>query len=156
MPRLQLASFWEGNRAELFGTYVLSGIASVAAVPHQFDVGVDLLCTLMRREGNAMYAGRSLGVQVKSGVSEFRYGGLSELGIWKKYELKWLYGQDAPLLLGVVDLTKWRVRLYSPTRMWWVMFKYFWPGEIVLVPDLEPAGNVSRDFPRQALPSATD
>jgi hypothetical protein len=78
MPGLQLASFWEWNRAELFGTYVLSGIASVAAVPHQFDVGVDLLCTLMRREGNALYAGRSFGVQVKSGAQEFRYGGLHE------------------------------------------------------------------------------
>jgi hypothetical protein len=103
-----------------------------------------------------MYAGRSFGVQVKSAGGEFRYGGLSDRGVWKKYELKWLYGQDAPLLLGVVDLSRWCVRLYSPTRMWWVMFKYFWPGEIILVPDLEPASKVGRDFDRQPLPTADD
>ena len=154
MPGLQLASFWEGNRAELFATYVLSGIASVAGVPHQFDVGVDLLCTLMRRQENALYAGRSFGVQVKSGPTEFRYGGISDKGVWRKYELKWLYSQDAPLLFGVVDLHRWSFRLYSPTRMWWVLFKYFWPGEIVLVPDEEPPVNVARNFPREPLTAA--
>ena len=117
MPGLQLASFWEGNRAELFATYVLSGIASVASVPHQFDVGIDLLCTLMRRDGNSMYAGRSFGVQVRLGAREFRYGGLTDRGKWKKHELKWLFSQDVPLLFGVVDLNKWHFRLYSPTRI---------------------------------------
>jgi hypothetical protein len=38
--------------------------------------------------------------------------------------------------------------------MWWVLFKYFWPGEIVLVPDEEPPVNAARNFPREPLTAA--
>jgi hypothetical protein len=160
MPGLQWAPFWEGNRAELFATYVLSSVAAVVGVPRQVDFGLDLLCTLTRQDGNALYAGRAFGVQVKSaGSPEARYGGLKD-GAWKKYEIDWLYGQDLPMLLCTVDLQQWRVSLYSVTRMWWVRWKMGIPGEIILVPSMELGADASRTessrYPRQELPLASD
>ena len=158
MPGLQWSTFWEGNRAELFSTYVLSGVAAVAGVPRPVDFGIDLLCTLTRREEKALYAGRSFGVQVKLGAeAEFRYGGLNDRGEWKRYEVEWLYGQGQPFLLCTVNLRERCVKLYSPTRMWWLRWKKGWPGEVVLVPDLEldeAAAQTSGEvYSRRALPA---
>lgn len=157
---MQWAPFWEGNRAELFATYVLSSVAAVIAVPRPVDFGVDLLCTLTRQQGNALYAGRSFGVQVKSADSpEPRYGGLRN-GTWRGYELEWLYGQDLPMLLCTVDLKQWRVKIYSLTRMWWVRYQMGRPGEVVLVPDLPieefEGRSMSNRYRRKELPLAAD
>jgi hypothetical protein len=101
------------------------------------DFGFDLLCTLTRREGNSLYAGRAFGVQVKSkGSPEMRYGGLDDRGNWKGYEIDWLYGQDQPLVACIVDLKAWTVNLYSTQFMWWVPWQVGAPGEIILVPEL--------------------
>ncbi len=137
MPGLQLASFWEGTRAQLFATHVLSSVAAVVPVPVPMDFGHDLLCTLTRRERHALYAGHAFGVQVKAkGSPEIRYGGLNDRREWKRYEIDWLYGQHQPLIVCIVDLKDWAVSLYSAQFMWWVRCQKRTPGEIVLTPDL--------------------
>jgi len=121
MPGLQWSTFWEGNRAELFATYILSSVAAVVPVPRPVDYGLDLLCTLTRRDNRALYAGRAFGVQVRSiSRSEVKYGGVNREGDWREHEVEWLYGQDQPILLCLVDLKEWRIRLYSTVRVWWV------------------------------------
>lgn len=138
MPGQQLYSYWEGNRSQLLATHILSSVAAVVPVPREFDFGLDLLCTLTRHEGGALYAGRSSGIQVKSASDPIvKYGGLNKQGAWKKYELDWLYGQDQPIILCIVDLKQWRIRLYSTVRMWYLPFKVQKPGEVQLIPDLE-------------------
>jgi len=138
MPGRQLFSFWEGNRSQLLAVHILSSVAAVVPVPVGFDFGLDLLCTLTQADGNSLYAGRAFGVQVKSaGYPELRYGGLNARGEWKEYEVKWLYGQDQPIVLALVDINEWTVSLYSTVRMWWVLYQYGPPGEVVLVPGLE-------------------
>ena len=137
MPGLQLASFWEGNRAQLFATHILSSVAAVVPVPVPMDFGFDLLCTLTRRDRNSLFAGRAFGVQVKSkGDPEIGYGGLNDRGDSKGYEINWLYGQDQPLLVCIVDLKAWTVNLYSTQYMWWVPWQKGTPGQVVLVPEL--------------------
>lgn len=139
MPGLRLASFWEGDRSELFATYILSSVAAVVPVPRQVDFGIDLLCTLTRHEGKALYAGPAFAVQIKSeSARQICYGGLDRHGKWKSHELQYLFGQDQPLILCVVSLDEWRVRLYSTARIWWVLWQRGnQPGEIVLDPDLD-------------------
>jgi hypothetical protein len=136
MPGLHWATFWEGNRAELFATYILSSVAAVVPVPRTADYGLDLLCTLTRRDNRALYAGKAFGVQVKSVSNpEIKYGGINNKGNWKDYEINWLFGQEQPILLCIVNLKEWRVRLYSTMRMWWLRWMKGSPGEVVLVPD---------------------
>jgi hypothetical protein len=101
------------------------------------DFGHDLLCTLTRRERHALHASHAFGVQVKSrSAAEVHYGGLDKHGVWKKYELDWLYDTTQPLLVCVVDLKQWSVNLYATDTKWWVPNLHGIPGEVVLVPDL--------------------
>lgn len=151
MPGKQLFSYSEGNRAQILATYVLSSLAAVVTVPREVDYGLDLLCTLTHHEGNALYAGRAFGVQVKSASdSKIRYGGIDKNGKWKGYELKWLFGQDQPIIICVADLKKWSVRLYSTARIWFLYYQVGIPTEVILIPDLE-----LRDEPFQPV-SAQD
>jgi hypothetical protein len=157
MPGLQLASFWEGNRSQLFATHVLSSVAAVVPVPVSMDFGTDLLCTLTHREGPVLYAGRSFAVQVKSeSEPEVRYGGLNKKGEWKRYEIDWLWGQDQVFFLCVVDLREWTVKVYSTQRMWWVRWQKGIPGEVVLVPDARPedfaSGDANNRYPFERIP----
>lgn len=164
MPGLQLASFWEGNRAQLFATYVLSSVAAVVPVPVPMDFGHDLLCTLTRRDRHALFAGLGFGVQVKSkSEPEIRYGGLNERGVWKKYEVDWLYDQHQSFVVCVVDLKEWTVNLYSTQFMWWVPWQKGTPGEVVLVPDLSldsftvaEGGSNDNRYRSAPLPNASD
>jgi len=100
------------------------------------DFGHDLLCTLTRHEGRALYAGRAFGVQVKSASDPaIRYGGLNDRREWKRYEVEWLYDQHQGFVVCVVDLKNWTVSLYSTQFRWWVPWQKGTPGEVVLVPD---------------------
>ena len=154
MTGLLLAKPWEGHRNEAFAEYVLSSIATVVRVPRQADFGFDLLCTLTRYAGNVLYAGRSFGVQVKP-ISDKKigYGGVKKKK-WKRYEINWLFKQDQPLFLGIVDLENHSLCLYSTHRMWWLYNEIDRnPGKIVLMPDVQPQGNVSMNwFNRRRLP----
>ena len=159
MPGLQLASFWEGNRAELFATYALSSVAAVVNVPRPFDFGLDLLCTLTHQDNNLLHAGKAFGVQVKAASAQkVQYGGLdAKKRKWKKHEIDWLFGQDQPIILCIVDLKQWRVRLYSTIPIWWLRWMRG-PnlGEVVLEPDLEADSSKSRGYSRTQLELGED
>lgn len=138
MPGQQLKSTWGGNRAELLSIYALSSIAAVTHVRREEDFGFDLLCTLLTQYKNVLRAGRSFGVQVKlSGQNEIVYGGLNNNGMWKDYEIEWLFNQDQPILIAMSDVKNWKVRLYSTSHIWYLKYQVGRPGEIVLLPDRE-------------------
>jgi len=146
MTGLLLAKPWEGHRNEAFAEYVLSSIATVVRVPRQADFGFDLLCTLTRYADNVLYAGKSFGVQIKPpSLENVTYGAIHDKnGKWKlkSYEIDWLFGQDQPLFLGIVDLKSHSMCLYSTHRMWWVYNEIGNPGRIVLVPEAQPPGDI--------------
>jgi len=125
------------------------------------DFGADLLCTLTRRHGPGLYAGRSFSVQVKSASdAEVRYGGLNDRGQWKRYEIDWLYGQDQVFLLCIVNLREWTVNLYSTQFIWSLTWQKGVPGEVVLVPDLRVGDfatpDVNSRYPSEALRGTQD
>lgn len=158
MPGKRLYSFSEGDRAEDLATYVLSAFSAVVPVRRQADYGADLLCIITHREGNALYAGRSFQVQVKSASeTEISYGGLDDSGAWKVYELHWLYGQDQPILLCMVNQKELNAKLYSTVRIWGVRYQWGPMGEVVLVPDEQAEGEGAPDqYSRKPLGATRD
>lgn len=134
-----LKATWNGTRAELLASYILTSIATATQVRREADFGLDLLCTLIGYEANVIRPEKSFGVQVKSpGEANVEYGGLDTKGRWKSYEVEWLFSQDQPILVAIADVQKWRVRLYSTSRIWYLLFQIGTkplPGKIILVPD---------------------
>lgn len=106
MPGRRRTNYRAGDLAEDLGILLLKGIAAVAEVDREEDVGVDAVATLLRRDadGNS-YAEESFCVQVKAAsTSEVSFTG---------HELEWFASQQLPMFFGLVSLNDQSLSLYS-------------------------------------------
>lgn len=110
-------------------------------VPHEEDIGVDFNCTLAKKEDRRLSFSSSFLVQIKS-VSrnnDLTYGGPHEkTGQWQEEEIKWLFRQDLPLIIGLVDRSKLTLSLYTTSAMWSVFYRSDKLGQVVLQPGIPP------------------
>lgn len=139
MPGRRLAIFRHGELAEYVSQYFLSNISSTIPVPRQEDYGLDFVGAVTHHRGGHLHPTRLFGVQVKSGaLKDVSYGGGRKR--WKKWEIDWLYGQDVPLFIGLVDAGLHTLRLYSTKRIWWSAWQFGMPFKVVLQPDAQLPG----------------
>src|SRR4030067_3640484 len=104
MPGSLWFPFRQGNRSEYLALYILSALGVVVKVPKEEDIGADFHCSLAHMEGKRMTFHSPFLVQTKSiSESKISYGGPDEKGCWKKEEVNWLFGQELPLLIGLLD-----------------------------------------------------
>jgi hypothetical protein len=99
------SQFRSGNIAEHLGLLLLKGIAAVADVPRQEDVGLDAVASLLRKgdDGN-LYAEDSFFVQLKSESKRtLKYRG---------HALSWLLDQELPMFIGRVSVKDAAISLY--------------------------------------------
>jgi len=137
MPGSLWFPFRQGHRSEYLALYILSALGVVVKVPKEEDIGADFHCSLAHLDGKRMTFNFPFLVQTKS-VSEstVSYGGPDDLNRWKKEQIDWLFGQELPLLIGLVDKKTATLRLYSTSNMWAAWYTSGRPGEIVLRPDV--------------------
>lgn len=144
MPGSLPFTFREGNISEYLAQFILSCLGTCVPVPRQEDIGADFHCTVARRNGLVLTFGSPYIVQIKSesDVKEDKiyYGWHppkkeGERGVWKKAELEWLFSQENPLLIGIVDRDQLRLSLYSTSALWMAYYKQRLPCQIVLVPN---------------------
>lgn len=137
MPGLMWASFREGDRSEYLALYLLSALGVAASVPRQEDIGADFNCVLAKADGNRLTFKEAFLVQVKSASAKrtIRYGGPDQKGQWKKEEVAWLFGQELPMLVGIVDKVAGALHLYSTSNMWHGRNQGGNLGQVWLVPD---------------------
>jgi hypothetical protein len=136
MPGSKWFTFRQGNRSEYLAQYILSALGVAVKVPIEEDVGADFHCSLAKFNGNLMTFFAPFLVQIKS-ISEKNiiYGGVGSNGIWKKEEIEWLFSQELPLLIGLVDKKDLTLRLYTTSNMW---AAWYFSGKIaqaILCPD---------------------
>ena len=100
------ASFRSGNLAEDLGFLLLKGIAAIADVPRQEDVGIDAIATLLRRDADGnCYAEDSFLVQLKSAsTKQIEYN---------DHEIQWFVYHSQPMFIGLVSLEDAQISLYS-------------------------------------------
>ena len=51
---------------------------------------------------------------------EISYGGLNKEKKWKDYEKEWLFKQQLPLFIGLIDKEKNSLRIYSSSTLWFL------------------------------------
>lgn len=135
MPGSIWFPFRQGNRSEYLALYILSSLGISVYVPRIEDIGADFYCSLTKRDGNRMTFHLPFIVQVKSSsVEKIPFGGPDEHGRWRKEEIEWLFSQELPLLVGVVDKETSKLHLYSTSSMWAARYAGGAFGEIVLLP----------------------
>jgi hypothetical protein len=106
MPGRRRTSFRSGDLAEDLGIFLLKGLAAVAEVQRQEDVGLDAIATLLRpdSDGNS-YAEDTFVVQLKS-------ESITELEL-RDHEFRWFTQQTLPMFIGRVSLKRSEMALYS-------------------------------------------
>ena len=106
MPGRRRTNFRSGDLAEDLGIFLLKGLAAVAEVQRQEDIGLDAIATLLRRDpdGNS-YAEDTFVVQLKS-------ESITELDL-RDHEFRWFAQQRLPMFIGKVSLKRSEIALYS-------------------------------------------
>jgi hypothetical protein len=114
----------EGDRIEYLAEFLLSGIGLVTPVPRQEEVGVDFYCALADQEKGAITFGYPFLVQVRSMVKPVvhlkppkRYR--HQKGVLPDH-LSWLFRQELPMFLALVDKEEISIRLYSLSPIWFL------------------------------------
>ncbi|MBD2066255.1 hypothetical protein H6F93_01710 [Leptolyngbya sp. FACHB-671] len=109
MPGKRSTNLRKGDRAEGFGIQALRSFAAVAPVPREEDIGIDIICTLLRPEGALQYAEDSFFVQIKSvSVSEITY---------EDDDYIWLCNLLLPIFIARVDLGASKIEIFSMQRV---------------------------------------
>lgn len=128
--------FRQGARSEYLAQYILSALGISVSVPRTEDIGVDFYCSLAKRNGNRITFYAPFIVQVKSSSEkEIFYGGPDSKQQWKKQEVDWLFSQELPLLIGIVDKKALTLKLYSTSNIWAARYSGGNTGQVILQPD---------------------
>lgn len=142
-------SFRQGDRAEYLAQYILSAIAITVPVPRQEDVGTDLHCSLLKKEGNNLRPYLPFNIQIKSHADEVLKEGVSFGGLttskepqWRRHEIEQLCQTDTPFLVGIVNKDEQWIDLFCTITRYFVA--YNWkrtglPRQVNLIP-YEPLG----------------
>jgi hypothetical protein len=147
------ASFREGDRSEYLALYLLSALGVAVSVPRQEDIGADFHCVLASTDGKRSTFKDPYLVQVKSSSArgDIRYGGPDDKRRWRREEVEWLFGQELPILVGLVDKASSSLNLYSTSNMWHARYMGGNLGEVCLVPDspAEQNAEIPRPYANQ-------
>lgn len=137
----------EGDRSEYLAVYMFSAFGLVTAVPRQEDIGFDLVCSIADREKGRLSFNNQYLVSVKSlsspNINLFPTGKDDE----ELLHFKWLFTQELPLLLSVVDKENEELRIFSTLPVWFLLYENMKDcGSVSLLPriDLSNTSNVDR------------
>jgi hypothetical protein len=117
-------NYRKGDLAEGMGLELLRRFAVVAPVPRPEDIGLDGVCTLLRRDGRRLVGENTFGVQVKA--ASVRAITLA------RENAQWLEGLEMPVFWISVNLKKARVEVYS---FEWAFSEELTPSGITLLLD---------------------
>jgi hypothetical protein len=99
----------KGDLAEGLGIEMLRAFTAVAPVPRSEDIGVDVICTLLRPDGAMQYAEDSFYVQIKSAsIFEITY---------QDDSYSWLCELFLPIFIARVNLVAAQIEIFSMQRV---------------------------------------
>lgn len=98
-------NFRQGFRAEYLAKFIISAFGPCERISQENDYGIDLIASLMKKEGKAGLVSSTYGVQVKTGDANFVYAG-NQL-------FDWIKAFNIPLLMCRVIREEGRILLYS-------------------------------------------
>lgn len=127
-------NFREGDRSEYLATYFFSAVGLVTPVPRQEDIGFDMVCSIADQETGRLTFNYQYLLSVKS-LSTPNINltpAKSEDGTLP--HIAWLFRQELPLLLAVIDKEGQEVRVYSTLPIWFLYFENQDCGSVTLAP----------------------
>lgn len=155
MSGVRSYSFREGDRSEYLAQFLLSAIGLCTPIPRQEDIGFDFSCSIADQEEGQISFGSPFLVTVKS-ISHPNIECLPPKKPKDQKHVEWLFKQDMPLFLGIVDKEAVSIRLYSLVPLYFLFYEGGLElGSLSIRPRLNPTqdAHVGRPTRGEALPS---
>ncbi len=155
MSGRQVFNWREGDRNEYVASFLLSALGLVTPFPRHEDIGVDFYCALADQEKSVTSFGFPFLVLVKSTAKP-----VVHLKAPKKYRhqkgvlpdhLSWLFLQEVPLFLALVDKDENSIGLYSLSPLWFLVHDHETCPDCAslrLVPRTKSEGTAPVEAPR--------
>src|SRR6266511_2985502 len=152
MSGVRSYSFREGDRSEYLAQFLLSAAGLCTFIPRQEDIGFDFSCTIADQQTGTLTFGYPYLISIKSisnpvvdvvpsaaviAANNFRHVG-------------WLFRQELPIFLGVVDKDAVSLRIFSMVPLWFLYY-HGGPniGSLSLMPRLDPNNQQDVGLPIQ-------
>jgi hypothetical protein len=134
-------TFRQGDLSEYLASYLLASLGLITPVPRQEDIGIDFHCTLADGEKGAVTFGFPFLLQTKSTTNaKVGFALVKSKKQWLRHDLEFLFRQELPVFLGIVDKATVTISLYLCAPIWFLIYENPKCAEFKLVPDL-----ISRD-----------
>lgn len=147
----------EGDRSEYFAQVLLSGLGLSTPIPRQEDIGFDFHCSLADQTSGVLTFGHPYLVSVKSlskpNIELYPTDAAAAAG--DQRHIEWLFRQELPFFLGVVDKANFQMRLYSLIPLWFIYYEGG-PrcGSLLIKPRLDSADLSHVDRPKDVSETA--
>jgi hypothetical protein len=140
MPGVRSYSFREGDRSEYLAQFLLSAIGLCTAIPRQEDIGFDFACSIADGEEGNLSFGYPYLISIKSISSPCIEVEPNKTTIKEddSKHVAWLFRQEQPTFLGVVDKDAVSLQIFSLLPLW---FLYYRGGPTVGTMKLTPRLN---------------
>ena len=125
MSGTRLHSWREGDRSEYFAQVLLSGLGLSTPIPRQEDIGYDFSCNIADQEGGILSFGYPFLISIKS-LSNPNLDLVPSPRAKRENDQRhvdWLFRQEIPSFLGVVDKDAFSLRIFSLNPLWFIYYE---------------------------------
>lgn len=125
MSGLKSYSFREGDRSEYLAQFLLSGLGLCTPIPRPEDIGVDFVCSLADQESGMLTFGFPYLISIKSisSPSIVLEPSATVINQSSSSHVDWLFCQELPILLGVVDKKALQLQFFSLLPVWFLYYQ---------------------------------
>ncbi len=143
MPGVRSYSFREGDRSEYLAQFLLSALGLCTFIPRQEDIGFDFSCSLADQEAGILTFGYPYLISIKSRSMPSIHVEPTKTAIEADdaRHVAWLFRQNQPVFLGVVDKEDVSLHIFSLLPLW---FLYYYGGPTVGSLSLNPRFDVAQ------------
>ncbi|TGL73137.1 hypothetical protein [Leptospira kmetyi] len=117
MSGIRSHNFREGDRSEYLANYLLSGLGLATPVPRPEDIGIDFFCNISEQQKGLLSFGYPYCIQIKSYSTEEIVFGSYESEKWKSENIYWLFKQELPIFIGLVDKKEIKIDIYNTSTL---------------------------------------
>lgn len=115
----------EGDRSEYFAQVLLSGLGLSTPIPRQEDIGFDFSCSIADQESGILSFGHPYLISIKS-LSKPNIELIPTERAKRESDqrhIEWLFRQELPSFLGLVDKELFQIRIFSLIPLWFIYYE---------------------------------
>lgn len=141
MSGVRSYSYREGDRSAYLAQFLLSALGLCTPIPQPEDIGFDFACCIADQEAGLLTFGFPYLISIKSlsHPSILIEPQKTAIQTGGQQHITWLFRQEQPIFLGVVDKDAVSLRIFSLLPVWFIYYQSrHLVGTLAINPRLDP------------------